>query len=77
MQLNVYVPAPRAAVVARLDRIVEKLGRNKNEVVLDAIEQKVAELEARLQSDRPQFESFSIGVGEFQRADLYEDRLGS
>jgi hypothetical protein len=77
VQLNVYVPTPRAGVVARLDRIVERLGRNKNDVVLDAIEQKVAELEARLRSDRPQFEAFSIGVGEFQRADLYEDRLGS
>lgn len=77
MQLNVYVPASRAAVVARLDRVVEHLGRNKNDVVLDAIEMKVAELEAQLQTDRPEFESFSIGVGEFDRGSLYEDRLGS
>ena len=70
-----YVPAPRAAVVARLDRIVAELGRNKNDVVLEAIEQKVAELEGQLRSGHPRFESFSIGVGEFRRADLYEERL--
>jgi len=77
VQLNVYVPAARAAVAARLDRVVEQLGRNKNDVVLDAIEQKVTELEAQLRADRPPFESVSIGVGEFNREDLYEDRLTS
>jgi len=76
MQLNVYVPRARAGVVARLDRVVAELGRNKNELVLDAIERIVAELEAQLGADRPSFESFSIGVGEFRRADLYEDRMG-
>jgi hypothetical protein len=76
MQLNVYVPGPRAGVVARLDRVVAELGRNKNEVVLDAIERIVAELEAQLGADHPSFDSFSIGVGVFRREDLYEDRVG-
>jgi len=76
VQLNVYVPTSRAAVVTRLDRVTARLGRNKNDVVLDAIEQKVTEMEAQLRADRPRFESFSIGAGEFTREDLYEDRLG-
>lgn len=45
-------------------------------MVQDEIEQKVAELEAQLRDDRPQFESFSIGVGELRREHVYEGRLG-
>lgn len=38
MQLNVYVPRDKERVIAALDQAARRLGRQKNELVLDAIE---------------------------------------
>ena len=75
MQLNVYVPRDREPVLDRLDRVVQQLHRNKNRVVLDALEEKVVELESQLAQGIPEFQAFPIGAGEFNREDLYAERL--
>jgi hypothetical protein len=75
MQLNVYVPRGRETVVERLDRVVQQLHRNKNDVVLDALENKVLELENQLGRAIPEFLVYQIGAGEFRREDLYGERL--
>jgi hypothetical protein len=75
MQLNVYVPNDQAEVVERLDQAVLRLGRNKNELVLEAIREKLARLESELRRGRPAFRSYAIGAGTFDRGELYSERL--
>jgi hypothetical protein len=75
VQLNVYVPKSQTDVIERLNRVAARLGRNKNDVVLEAIGEKVAQLEAGLPATRPQFKSYAIGAGVFSREQLYSERL--
>lgn len=75
MQMNVYVPSDRADVLERLDRAVRRLDRSKNELVLEAIAEKLDRLEAQERSGRPRFGTTPIGAGEFSREELYRERL--
>ena len=38
MQLNIYVPRTKASVLKELDRVSRETGRQKNELVLEALE---------------------------------------
>ncbi len=69
MQLNVYVPKSRAAILEELDRFSRESGRQKNDLVLEALE--------RYLSERPREPgSYHLGAAiPWRRADLYEDRL--
>jgi hypothetical protein len=68
VQLNVYVPREREALLQELDRAARATGRPKNELVLEA-------LEAHLKRVRPDLGVHSMGGIAFpSRAELYEER---
>lgn len=70
MQLNIYVPAEKAALLKNLDRTAQLTGRSKNELVLEA-------LEKYLSSAAPEPGRYSLGAVKLsRRADLYDGRLG-
>ncbi|MEW6279616.1 MAG: ribbon-helix-helix protein, CopG family [Candidatus Eremiobacterota bacterium] len=72
MQLNVYVPRDRADLLERLDQLVRLEGRNKNQIVLEALEEYIR---ARLEAEQP-FLVCELGVrAPWTRGDLYEERL--
>lgn len=69
MQLNIYVPRTKASVLKELDRVSRETGRQKNALVLEA-------LERFLESPPPELPRFSLGkVKPWTRAELYEARL--
>lgn len=68
MQLNVYVPKDKVGVVKLLEETAKKTGRQKNELVLDA-------LERYLGRTRPQLPAYHLGGAPFSREELYEERL--
>jgi len=39
MQLNIYVPKDKEGLLAKLDTVAGQLGKAKNEIVLEALEQ--------------------------------------
>lgn len=68
MQLNIYVPKEKEALLKALDTVARASGKPKNELVLEALEKYLA-LAA------PEPGCFSLGaVKPFHRADLYEGR---
>lgn len=68
MQLNIHVPKEKAQIVRALDEAAGRLGRRKNEIVLEA-------LESYLTRHPPELGSFHLGnVRPFDREDLYLDR---
>lgn len=69
VQLNVYVPRDRAGLLAALDRASRETGRQKNELVLEALDQFLRE--------RPhEMGRYALGaIIPWRRGDLYEDRL--
>lgn len=68
MQLNVYVPKDKEAVIEELDAAAKRMGRPKNELVLDAVEAFLAER-------RPALEVFHLGdVDMPSRDELYGER---
>lgn len=69
MQLNVYVPKSKAAMLADLDRISRETGRQKNALVLEALEQFLAGYPRELGR-------YDMGkIKSWTRGELYEDRL--
>jgi hypothetical protein len=76
VQLNVHVPREREALIARLDHAARRLGRPKNQVVLDAIERFLAA--SALEEGVGRIEgipTFHMGAGApFTRGDVYADR---
>lgn len=69
MQLNVYVPKSRAELLAALDRASRETGRQKNEIVLEALD--------RFLRERPrELGRYDLGaIIPWKRGDLYEERL--
>ena len=69
MQLNIYVPKDKAAVVQALDEAAHSTGRQKNELVLEA-------LETFLRREHSPLGVYDLGAFEFpSRDEIYEDRL--
>lgn len=69
MQLNIYLPKAKAAVLHRLDEAARRTGKAKNELVIEAIEAYLAE-------SPPVFGTYNLGGSPFpSRAELYEDVL--
>lgn len=69
MQLNVYVPRARASILAELDRMSQETGRQKNDIVIEA-------LERYFKTHARELPTFHLGeVKPWKRGDLYEDRL--
>lgn len=68
MQLNIYVPREKEALLKALDAAARSSGRPKNELVLEALEKYLA-------SAVPEPGCFSLGTAKpFRRPDLYEGR---
>lgn len=68
MQLNIYVPKSKAKVLRALEDAAKRTGRQKNELVLEA-------LEAYLNTDRPGLQTFNLGEFTFpSREELYSER---
>lgn len=69
MQLNVYVPKSRAFLIERLDETARRTGRQKNELVLEA-------LAAYLVRERPKPGLHDLGKIEMpSREELYGEYL--
>jgi hypothetical protein len=77
VQLNVHVPKERERLLGRLEGAARRLGKPKNQVVLDAIERYLADEE-----EGPGAAAGTVGipvfhlgdVAPFTRADLYAER---
>ena len=74
MQLNLYVPKEREAVLRALDEMARTSGRSKNALVLDAIERYLGELAAKA-SSHPKLRTYRLGIKPWTREDLYEERM--
>jgi predicted transcriptional regulator len=73
MQLNLYVPKEREAVVRQLDEAAQRSGRPKNVLVLEALEHYLAQQPA----ERPKVKlrTWHLGVMEpWSREDAYRER---
>lgn len=76
MQLNLHVPKDRERLLGRLERAAHRLGRPKNQVVLDAIERYLEEDpgERRPKAEQSGLPVFHMGtIAPFRRADIYRD----
>jgi hypothetical protein len=69
MQLNVYIPKDKEHLLAALAEEADRTGRSKNELILEAIEQRVAPKQS------PRYRTFPLSAGRIDRADLYPDRM--
>ena len=68
-QLNIYVPKERAGLLKRLDERAKRLGQQKNEIVLAA-------LDAYLGEEKPKLGTYNLGVFEVPtREELYGEYL--
>jgi hypothetical protein len=79
MQLNLHVPKDRERLLGRLEVAARRLGRPKNQVVLDAIERYLEEQEGGPQGPDGglSLPVLHLGVKPFRRADIYEDEEDS
>ncbi|MDQ7830051.1 MAG: hypothetical protein QN122_07250 [Armatimonadota bacterium] len=69
MQLNIYVPADKQALLRDLDEASRKTGRPKNDLVLEALGRYLAAV-------RPRLGRYRLGkVQAWRRAELYARRL--
>lgn len=69
MQLNIYVPKDKAWIVQALDETAKRTGRQKNDLVLEA-------LEAHLPREPRRLKVFDLGVFEVpSREEIYQERL--
>jgi hypothetical protein len=75
MQLNLHVPKDRERLLGRLDAAARRLGRPKNQVVLDAIERYLEDQESSSRREGGlRLPVLHLGAVEpWVRADLYED----
>ena len=68
MQLNVYIPRDKEAIIEELDATAKRIGRPKNELVLEAVE-------AYLVEHRPALDVFRLGEVDMpSRDELYGER---
>ena len=73
MQLNIHVPKDRENVVAELEAEARSSGKPKSQIVLDAV---AAYLRPRpRRRAAPKLPVWHLGVAQFTRADLYEERM--
>lgn len=71
MQMNIYVPKGKKAILAALDRAAKRTSRPKNDLVLEALERYLAEAERSRE-----LEHFKLGeMRPGTRGDLYQGRL--
>jgi hypothetical protein len=75
MQLNLHVPKDRERLLGRLESASRRLGRPKNQVVLDAIERYLEEQDGGSQRAKGGLvlPVLHLGVRPFRRADAYLD----
>ncbi len=76
MQLNVHVPRDRERLLRRLEAAARRLGRPKNQVVLDALERYLGDEDDRRDHavGNLAVPVFHMGaIPPFRRADLYAD----
>jgi hypothetical protein len=75
MQLNLHVPKDRERLLGWLDSAARRLGRPKNQVVLDAIERYLEEHDggSRRAKGGLVLPVLHLGVRPFRRADAYLD----
>jgi hypothetical protein len=74
MQLNLHVPKDRERLLGRLEATARRLGKPKNQVVLDAIERYLEEQDggSRRAGEGLQLPKLRLGfVGPLRRADIY------
>ncbi|MGI6626923.1 MAG: hypothetical protein ACOX4K_00960 [Bacillota bacterium] len=70
MQLNIYIPKGKESLLSRLDSIAGRLGKAKNEIVIEALEQYF-----RLYAGTVQLGRYNSRVtGSLSRRDIYGDR---
>ncbi len=71
MQLNVYIPKGRERVLAALERAAAATGRQKNDLVIEALDE-------YLKRVVPEFRAFHLGEVRIPpRGELYERRPGA
>ncbi|HVA25202.1 MAG TPA: ribbon-helix-helix domain-containing protein [Chloroflexota bacterium] len=76
MQLNVYVPKEREAVIRALDEMARTSGKSKNQLVLDAIDHYLGDVATG--EPHPKLRTYRLGVIEpWSRESLYEERFDS
>ncbi|NPV73197.1 MAG: ribbon-helix-helix protein, CopG family [Pelotomaculum sp.] len=69
MQLNIYVPKEKHRLIASLEEAAKATGRPKNELVLEALEHYLPEMQVALGK-------FSLGqIKGTRRAEIYERGL--
>ena len=75
MQLNLHVPKDRERLLGRLETTARRLGRPKNQVVLDAIERYLEEQDGGSgRAGELQLPALHLGaMVPWRRADLYLD----
>ena len=70
MQLNVYIPKGKEGLLARLDSIAGRLGKAKNEIVIEALEHYI-----RLNAGTVELGKYDSRVtGSLSRKSIYGDR---
>ncbi|MGE5578944.1 MAG: hypothetical protein ACM3WU_02770 [Bacillota bacterium] len=70
MQLNIYVPKEKEALLARLDAVSKEQGKPKNEIVIDALERYL-----RLSAVSIELGKYALGAtGSLSRRDIYDGR---
>ena len=77
MQLNVHVPKERERLLGRLEGAARRLGRPKNQVVLDAIERYLDDDRDEVRGSKVSgsIPAFHLGeVAPFTREELYSER---
>jgi hypothetical protein len=74
VQLNLHVPKDRERLLGRLDSAARRLGKPKNQVVLDAIERYLEEQDGGSRAAGGLvLPVLHLGVRPFRRADAYLD----
>jgi hypothetical protein len=68
MRLNVCIPKDKEHLLAALAEEADRTGRSTNELVLEAIEQRVAPKQS------PRYRTFPLSAGRIDRGNLYPDR---
>lgn len=69
MQLNIYIPKDKSHVIKALEDVSQATKRQKNELVLEALERYLPKMNVELGK-------FSLGQSEMpKRGKLYESRL--
>jgi hypothetical protein len=74
MQLNLHVPKDRERLLGRLDSAARRLGKPKNQVVLDAIERYLEEQDGGSRQATGELRLPALHLGPMKpwhRADLY------